>query len=88
MENSMSEFAGKGFESFPHLYADTKKIAVFAEMEKEILERLSSEYTEFLSRENIMPRAREAANRILDHVMFELAYREGVYADYLIEETV
>ncbi len=84
----MSEFSGSGFETFPSLHADTAKITVFAEMDKDILERLATEYTDFLSRENLMPRAKATANRILDHVMFELAYREGVYAEYLEEETV
>lgn len=84
----MSEFTGSGKEHFPHFYADTQKIAVFAEMEKEILERLCDEYTQFLSRDNIMPRAETTANRILDHIMFELAYREGIYDDYLEKEIV
>lgn len=84
----MSEFSGSGFETFPSLHADTAKITVFAEMDKDILERLANEYTDFLARENLMPRAKATANRILDHVMFELAYREGVYAEYLEEETV
>ncbi len=84
----MSEFSGSGFETFPSLHADTAKITVFAEMDKDILERLANEYTDFLARENLMPRAKATANRILGHVMFELAYREGVYAEYLEEETV
>lgn len=84
----MSEFSGSGFETFPSLHADTAKITVFAEMDKDILERLANEYTDFLARENLMPQAKATANRILDHVMFELAYREGVYAEYLEEETV
>ena len=83
----MSEFTGSGFETFPHLYADTKKIEVFAEMDKEILERLANEYTEFLSRERLMPRAEATANRVLDHVMFELDFREGIYDEYLEKET-
>lgn len=84
----MSEFSGSGFETFPSLHADTAKITVFAEMDKDILERLANEYTDFLARENLMPQAKATANRILGHVMFELAYREGVYAEYLEEETV
>lgn len=84
----MSEFSGSGFETFPSLHADTAKITVFAEMDTEILERLANEYTDFLARGNLMPRAEKTANRILDHVLFEMAYRDGIYDEYLNLEEV
>ena len=74
----MSEFSSSGFESFPSLYADSKLVAEFSEWSTEVLEARVHQYGHFLSQEQ-MPRATETANRIMEHLLFELAYRDGVY---------
>lgn len=80
METS-SPFTGEGFESFPSLYADSKLVSEFSEWPTENLEARVHQYGQFLSKER-MPRATATANRILDHLLFELAYRDGVYDEY------
>jgi hypothetical protein len=74
-------FIPGGFESFPSLYADTKQVAEFSTWSTEVLEERVNQYGHFLSTPQ-MPRATETANRILDHLLFELAYRDGIYDEY------
>ena len=74
----MSEFSSQGFESFPSLYADEQQVAEFSEWSTEVLEARVHQYGHFLSTPQ-MPRATETANRIMEHLLFELAYRDGVY---------
>lgn len=84
----MSEFASQGHESFPSLQSDNDRVGEFSEWSNENLEARVWQYGHFLSTEQ-MPRATKTANRILDHLLFELAYRDGVYDEYITkEETV
>lgn len=73
----MSEFTSSGGEVFPNTHADTQLITTFAELTDEILDRKAKEYSLFLQREDLMPRAIETAQRILEHLIFEINYREG-----------
>jgi len=75
----MSEFSTEGFESFPSLYADNKRIAELSEWTIPMLEERASQYAAFLQRDDLMPRAKAQADRMLDHVLFELTYRDGFY---------
>lgn len=75
---SDSGFTTEGFITLPHFQADELRIDTIAETPIELLESRSTEYSQFLAGE-IMPRARAASNRILNHLIFELAYRDGVY---------
>lgn len=77
----MSEFVPKG-DVFPNLHSDTTWVEDVADERRvptPVLERKIGEYTSFLERTDLMPRALKAANYILDRMMFELAAREGVY---------
>lgn len=80
-----NSFTGEGFAPFPSLYADEKRIREAAELSTEVLERFVNEYGHFLSKPQ-MPRATATANRILDHMIFELAYRDGVYDETIKQE--
>lgn len=77
----MSEFASQGFEPFPSLYADSQLISKFSEWPTEVIEARVTEYGQFLSKPQ-MPRATATGNRILDHLIFELGYRDGIYDEY------
>lgn len=72
-------FTGNGFESFPALYHDGQRIHSVTEWPQDMLEGRINEYGAFLQRDRLMPRAQKAANHILDHLIFELAARDGVY---------
>lgn len=74
-------FASGGFEEFPPLYFDNRDIATISEWPTEVLEERVHQYGQFLSKPQ-MPRATATANRILDHMIFELAFRDGVYDEY------
>jgi hypothetical protein len=75
----MSEFSTEGFESFPSLYADNKRTAELSEWTIQMLEERASQYVAFLQRDDLMPRAKAQADRMLDHMLFELQYRDGLY---------
>lgn len=81
----MSEFSGGGFPSFPNLHGDRQEVSGAAEWSIEKLEYKINEYGAFLQRKDPMPRAVEAANRILDLLLFEAAYRDDVYTLYTPE---
>jgi hypothetical protein len=70
--------ANLGFASFPSLHYENTKTSRYAEMDTPDLESRVNEYTNFLSG-NCMPRARAIGERIVNHILFELAYRDGVY---------
>lgn len=74
----MSEFGSGGFERLPSLHIDNKRVGEFSEWTIDRLEELVNKYGQFLSKPQ-MPRATETANRILDHLLFELAHRDGIY---------
>lgn len=75
----MSEFTSQGGEVFPNTYSDLQTISEVAEWPIERLNHKANEYGKFLLREDLMPRALKAANFIMDRLLFEMAYRDGVY---------
>jgi len=89
-------FASQGQASFPPIYEDSKVLGDFSDEQRwptRKLEGRLNRYLEFLNHDDPMPRAREGARRIVEHIMFELLYREGVYnvnegEEYGSEDTV
>lgn len=81
----MSEFSGNGFKPFPNTMADLKQVSNVEAWSREHLEHKTNEYGAFLTREDIIPRAIAAGNLILDRLLFEMAYRDGVYDEFLIK---
>jgi hypothetical protein len=84
-----------GSEPYPDFHLDRQKlIEIGAETiagyvySTEHIENQVGFYTRYLQRKDIMTSHRERANQNLDRYMFELAYREGVYADYRKVEDV
>lgn len=77
-----------GFESFPSLYADGLQTGEFSEWKTPFLLDRYNEYTQFLQRPDLMPRAQTEAARILLHLTFELDYRAGVYSGTPVEATL
>lgn len=76
----MSEgFTTEGYTPFPNVYEDNKRVGAFSELPDDVLERKIEEYWQFQNRDDIMPRARHAAGRILEHLGFEIDYRHGCY---------
>lgn len=75
----MSEFSSEGHDSFPNFYADRESAKEVATWEADRLNYKIGQYTEFIVNGDPMPRALKAANTIIDLLMFELAYRDGVY---------
>jgi hypothetical protein len=72
-------FMGDGFEPMPALYHDTKRLHHVAEWPQEMLDERLTEYGQFLQKENLMPRAEATANRTMNHLLFEAAFRDGIY---------
>lgn len=75
----MSEFA-----SFPNLHSDESEVFAVAEWSLEKLDYKTNEYGAFLQRKDPMPRAIAAANKILDLLLFEQGYRDGIYKIYTV----
>jgi len=75
----MSEFSSEGYDSFPSIYADSKMIHEFATTDDRILQDRLSTYTQFLKRDDLMPRARAESERLVTHLMFEICYRQGYF---------
>jgi hypothetical protein len=80
---AMSEgFTTEGFQPFPNTYADLQHLGEITEWDEARLRNKLEEYWGFIGRDDIMPRAREAAQRILEHLGFEVDMRfleaEGV----------
>lgn len=71
-------FTGNGFESFPALYHDTERLHSVTEWPTDMLDERMMQYGKFLDGDT-MPRAKQTATRILDHLLFEAACRDGVY---------
>lgn len=65
---------------FPNTLADQEKLHSIAEWPEKQLEDKVVEYWQFKERTDLMPRAIKAANRILEHLGFEVDYRAGIYA--------
>lgn len=79
----MSDFTSEGFTPFPDCYHDNLRVATFSGLTDKGLDHYVSEYGQFLQRTDIMVRARVAGERVLDHLLFELGYRDGIYDDYI-----
>jgi hypothetical protein len=75
----MSDFTTEGFESFPNIYVDNLQTHEFSTWNRAVLEARVMQYGTFLQQSDLMPRAKEGANRVMDHLLFELAWRDGVY---------
>lgn len=71
--------AGRSEGRFPSVYADSLQSALFSRWEQPILEERHLDYTQYLERDDVSPRSRAEAEQILGHLVFELAYREGIY---------
>ena len=82
----MSEFTGEGFKPFPNTHSDLQEASKVVEWDDARLERKVHEYGHFLTRDDIMERARKTGALILDRLMFELACRDGIYDDYREDE--
>lgn len=74
-------FTTQGYETFPNLYGDSLKVVEIAEWTPEALDNKTNEYGEFLTRPNLMPRAKKMANWIMDRLLFEMGYRDGIYGE-------
>lgn len=74
-----SGFTPQGFESMPSIYSDSRDIGNVSELANEVLDAKTMEYGRFLQSPDIMPRAKQSAERIINHLLFELAWRDGVY---------
>ena len=72
------------FPSFPNLNADMEQVHAVAEWTIEGLDYKTNEYGAFLQRKDPMPRAVAAANKILDLLLFEQGYRDGIYKIYTV----
>ena len=81
----MSDFAGEGFKPFPNTEADLHAMHTVAEWDEDVVEHKITEYWLFLERTDIMPRARNAAKRILEHLGFEIDFRQGCYIEQEME---
>jgi hypothetical protein len=63
----------------PNVYSDSKRLGQFSEWDAEMLEARTMQYGEYLQTPDLMPRARLGADRVLNHLLFELAWRDGIY---------
>lgn len=77
-------FTTEGYAPFPSVYFDNRDIGNCSEWSDERIEDLVTDYWLFLEGEDIQPRARKAAQRVLEHLGFEMDYRYGAY-DYCLE---
>lgn len=72
---------GRKGGAFPNVYGDSQQVGDYASWPQEILEDRMNTYTTYTQREDISPRSRGEAERILAHLCFELCYREGIYGE-------
>ena len=77
-----------GFDSFPNTYEDNKQVGMFSDLSPEALEYKLNEYGRFLQRADLMSRVRRIGNRILDHLLFEAACRDGIYDKEKVDGTI
>lgn len=75
----MSDFSSAGRDVFPNLYGDAMQIHDLVEWPKEAIEDRIRDYSDFLERKDLMPRARNEAGRLIGHYVFELMCREGAF---------
>lgn len=90
MSVESSPFVGEGFDSFPNLYQDRQRAADYSARDiktgdyfytNDMLDAIILEYTNFLRRDDCMPRAAATANEIIELTLFELAWRDGQFKD-------
>ena len=79
METDGFTSGGRNEGRFPSIYADSQIVGEFSLWEQRLLEERHNDYNSYLEREDISPRSRAEAERVLGHLSFELAYREGIY---------
>ncbi len=84
----MSEFTSKGGDVFPNTYSDAQEIIRVADWTDEHLDFKLNEYGAFMQREDLMARARKTGDFILERLIFEQAFRDGVFSDILMSEEV
>lgn len=77
MSGHESGFTTEGYESFPSLYHDSERIHDITNWTPKMLNDRVTEYTEFLQRDELMPRARQTATRLLGQMAYELTCREA-----------
>lgn len=70
-------FTSGGFDSFPNLYHDQQRVHEIVTWPRNMLENRMAEYTRFLQREDLMPRAAQAATNILGAMCLELSWRNA-----------
>ena len=83
--SSEGAFTTEGFKPFPSVHSDNQIIGGCSEWSDQIIEEKITEYWLFLERDDIQPRARGLAQRVLAHLGFEIDYRAGCYVDNEME---
>ena len=73
-EYETSAFSTDGRAEFPPIYEDSKKLGELSTWRSSVLQGRLGRYIAFLD-DNPMPRARNGAQRIVEHIDFELQYR-------------
>jgi hypothetical protein len=68
----------------PDFYHDNLAVGSFSLLSQVQLDNKVDQYGDHLQRQDLMPRARYAGNRVLDHLLFEYGYRDGIYDEYLL----
>lgn len=69
-----SAFASDGRAEFPPIYEDSKKLSELSTWRTSVLQGRMARYLLFLDNEP-MPRAKASAQRIVEHLDFEIQYR-------------
>ena len=80
-EDSGFTSGGRNEGHFPSVHSDSQIVGEFSQWRQDILEERYNDYSNYLDRKDISPRSRGEAERILSHLIFELAYREGFYGE-------
>jgi hypothetical protein len=75
----MSEFTSEGQIPFPNLYDDNRDVGGYSELTDEVLDYKLRQYGHFLTYD-VMPRAREQADRVIMHLGFETVWRSGAFS--------
>lgn len=83
MSNETDGFTsgGRAEGRFPSVFADSQIVGEFSQWEQHHLEERYNDYSEYLGREDISPRSRGEAERVMGHLIFELSWREGIYGE-------
>jgi hypothetical protein len=68
----------------PDSYHDNRNVSLFSLLSQVELDFKVDQYGDYMQRPDLMPRARYAGDRILEHLLFEYGYRDGIYDEYLL----